>query len=356
VFFSEFVKTEYSRSLTSEVLGQAFGIEGSHVRKMRSKPEKKPEPPYRPAALNEDQTAAVVAFIENGHRTRNYVTQRGVLSFIQMNFQKYLNYQWMASFLKKLANLICRSVVRPQENVRLKVPHVYLDQHIRLIKEYGPLVPTELLFNIDESGFSDWEERKPQCALIPTEARETTLHYSASRKIRHQTLVCCVTAAGDAYCPLLVSSDPAPRAVFGHQMREGIDLQIEINPSPYVNGEIFEKYVDTVLIPAVDANRQLPGCDKKPAILFCDNCSAHMSNSMLEKLARHGVLVLTYPPHPSHIFQVLDILLVGLVKPFNKYQILDDALSIHVDHILRLFQADETAMANITIRAAWRQT
>jgi hypothetical protein len=114
-------------------------------------------------------------------------------------------------------------------------------------------------------------------------------------------LICCVTAAGDAYCPLLVSSDPAARAVFEHQIRDGIDLQIEIIPSPYVNAEIFEKYIDTVLIPAVEANRQLPGCDKTPTVLFYDNCSAHVSNLIFEKLARHAVLVLTYPPRPSHI-------------------------------------------------------
>jgi hypothetical protein len=39
VFFYEFVKTEYNRLLTSEVLGQAFGIESSQVRKIRSKAE-----------------------------------------------------------------------------------------------------------------------------------------------------------------------------------------------------------------------------------------------------------------------------------------------------------------------------
>jgi hypothetical protein len=185
VFFYEFVKTEYSGSLTSEVLDQTFGIEPSHVRKIRSKAQKKPKSPYRPAALNQDQTASVVAFIENRHRTRNYVPQRNVLSFIETNFQKCLSYQWIASFLKKDANLTCRSAVCPQENVRPEVPHEYVDQYIRLIKEYILLVPTELLFNIDESGFSDWEECKPKCVLIPTEAREMTLHYPASRKICH---------------------------------------------------------------------------------------------------------------------------------------------------------------------------
>jgi hypothetical protein len=146
----------------------------------------------------------------------------------------------MGSFLKKYANMIGRSVVLPQGNVTLEVPHEYLDQYIRLTKEYAPLVSTELFFNIDESRFSDWEERKPKCVLIPTKARETTLHNPASRKIRHQTLVCCVTAAENAYFPLLVSSEPAARAVFEHQIRDGIDLKIEIIPSPYVNAEIFE--------------------------------------------------------------------------------------------------------------------
>jgi hypothetical protein len=52
----------------------------------------------------------------------------------------------------------------------------------------------------------------------------------------------------------------------------------------------------------------------------------------------------------------MDVLLFGLVEPSKKYQIHDDTLPIHVDHILRLFRAYEAAMASTTIRAAWRQT
>jgi hypothetical protein len=177
----------------------------------------------------------------------------------------------MASFLNSHANLIYRSVVGPQEKVRLEVPHEYLNQSIRLIKEYVPLVQTELLFHIDESGFSGWDERTPKCVLIPTKARETILHYHVSRKIRHQTLVSCVTAVADAYCPLLVSSEPTARAVFEYQIRDGIDLQIEISPSPDVNAEIFERYVDTVLIPAVETNRPSPACDKNEPFYFTTN-------------------------------------------------------------------------------------
>jgi hypothetical protein len=117
-----------------------------------------------------------------------------------------------------------------------------LDRYIRLIQEYALLVPTELLFNIGESGFSDWKARKPTGVLIPMEGQATTLHYSRSRTIRYQTLLCCVTAAGDAYFPLLVSAQPVAREAFQHQIRDGNNLQIEIAHSPYVTSEIFEIY------------------------------------------------------------------------------------------------------------------
>jgi hypothetical protein len=74
-----------------------------------------------------------------------------------------------------------------------------------------------------------------------------------------------------------------------------------------------------------------------------------MSDSISQKLARHGVLTITSPPHTSHIFQVLGVLLFGLVKGSKKYQMRDDRVSLHVDHILQLFRAYEAAMASTTI-------
>jgi hypothetical protein len=80
-----------------------------------------------------------------------------------------------------------------RENVKLEISREYSDQYIKLIKlikKYIRLVPTERLFNIDESGFSDSEEGKPNRILIPIKAKPTTLHFPPSRKIHHQTPVC----------------------------------------------------------------------------------------------------------------------------------------------------------------------
>jgi hypothetical protein len=147
----------------------------------------------------------------------------------------------------------------------------------------------------------------------------------------------------------------AAKEVFQHQNRNGIDFQIEIIHSPYVTSEIFERDIDSILSPAGEVNRELPGCAKKPAILFCGNCSAHMSARVLQDLACHGALVIAYPPHTSHIFQVLDALLFGLLKRSKKFQMRDDGLDAHVGHILRLFRAYETLTVSTTMRAAWRK-
>jgi hypothetical protein len=111
------------------------------------------------------------------------VAQRSILSVIEANYGKCFTDQWIASFLKSHNCLIYRPVVRPQENLRLEVSHEHLDHPIKQLQEYVPLVPIELLFNLDENGFSDWEERKPKSVLIPLEGQATTIHYPTSGTI-----------------------------------------------------------------------------------------------------------------------------------------------------------------------------
>jgi hypothetical protein len=356
LFLCDFAQEECGITLSAAIVARVFAIEASQVWKVRSKAKKQQKLPHRPPALLPDQEDALVALIETGYERGNFVTQRDVLNFVEDNFGKCLTYGWLRSFLSRNASRICRKTVSPQEQTRLEIPRDFLDRYIALIREWVPLVPAELIFNIDECGFSDWEERKEKPVLIPAAAQHTTLHYPVNRQIRHQTLVCCVTAAGDAYCPLLVSADPHVIDVFDTGIRNGIDLKIEISHSPYVNQQLFEKYLDEIVLPAVVSNRELEGCRNKPAILFCDNCSAHCSNDILQKLARHGVLLITYPPHTSHVFQVLDVLLFGILKRAKKYQRRDDTLRKEVDHVLRLFRAYEQATASTTIRASWGKT
>jgi hypothetical protein len=149
--------------------------------------------------------------IERRYSDGNFVTQRDILSFAKSEFGKCLTYGWVHCFLARNASHVCQSTVSPQERTQLHVSQSYLDQYLALIKEWVSLVPTELMFSIDECGFSDWEDRKPKPVLIPCRVNNVTVHYPMDRGIRHQVLICCVAAAGNAYCPLLVSADQSVR-------------------------------------------------------------------------------------------------------------------------------------------------
>jgi hypothetical protein len=225
-----------------------------------------------------------------------------------------------------------------------------------MIQELVPLVPTELVFNLDETGLSDWEERKRQPVLTPAEIDGDVIHYPIDRRIRHQTLVCCISGAGDVYCPLLISSDANARSVFEKGVRDGIDLRVEIAGSAYIMTDFFLQYLRDMPIPAVESNRRLPGCRNKPSILFCDNCRCHCSDEILKELANHGVLLITYPPHTSPSFQVPDVLLFGWLKAAKKHLTPSETLSSQLDDVMRVFRTDEIATTSTTIRSSWEKT
>jgi hypothetical protein len=101
--------------------------------------------------------------------------------------------------------------------------------------------------------------------------------------------------------------------------------------------------VDQVLVPTVESNCSLPSCAKKLALLFYDDCAVHRFKEVLIKLVRPGILVITYPPHIAHIFQVLDILYFRVLARAKNYQRKDDPLAANVDHIPRLFRSYDIA-------------
>jgi hypothetical protein len=50
------------------------------------------------------------------------------------------------------------------------------------------------------------------------------------------------------------------------------------------------------------------------AVLLINNCSPHIGDAFLAVLTREYVRVITFTPHTTHIFQVLDLALFGALK------------------------------------------
>jgi hypothetical protein len=61
----------------------------------------------------------------------------------------------MKRFLDGHKSEVSGVTVAPQEKVRLEVPRCYLEEYLTLIKKIVPIVPIDLLFNLDKTGFSE---------------------------------------------------------------------------------------------------------------------------------------------------------------------------------------------------------
>jgi hypothetical protein len=83
--------------------------------------------------------------------------------------------------------------------------------------------------------------------LIPTTVENADLHYPVDRGICHQTILLRVNIRR---C-LLPCSNPAALLTFHMGIRDGIDLRIKIQPSSYLNKELFLEFVREVFPPAV---------------------------------------------------------------------------------------------------------
>jgi hypothetical protein len=53
------------------------------------------------------------------------------------------------------------------------------------------------VFNLDETGISDWEDRKMKKAIIPSAMLGQTIHYEVSRNVKHISVIARLSAAGE---------------------------------------------------------------------------------------------------------------------------------------------------------------
>jgi hypothetical protein len=244
----------------------------------------------------------------------------------------------------------------PQEDTRLTVPREFLEQHIINMHRYVEGTASELLFNLDEVGASDWEDRKPKKVFVSISLSETEIFHEVSRKFRHQSLLACVSAAGDSVTPLIINCLHNTESIWTTGLRENEDLMLRFRDPAYIDEEIFFEYISTIFVPYVQcipqSNSQFRN---QSAVLLLDSCPAHTSERILEILGKNAILAVTFPAHTTNLFQGLDLVLFGVLKKKKQTEELDGDTSPAISQITKLLNAYECAATSSNIRGAFRK-
>jgi hypothetical protein len=128
------------------------------------------------------------------------------------------------------------------------------------------------------------------------------------------------------------------------------------NRSQYIHQQRFADYINRVFLPLLRKVRTNPLLVSRLAVRLLDNCKVHMGDEVLKVLADHGVMMMTYAPHTTNIFQVLDIHFFGIFKLIKSNA--DESGMVHetANDVVKNIRAIQRSSNLPKIQAAFRKS
>jgi hypothetical protein len=265
---------------------------------------------------------------------------------------------WVNSFVGRHLDRLCKAKSASQEAQRLEVPCCFLDEVVRCLTQFVQGCVAELVFNLDEVGISEWEDRTTKKVIIPVSARDRTIHHKINRALKHVSVIACVSAARESLMPYIVTSQDSAKLreqLKKRGVRFGTDFVLKSRAKPYINAEIFSEYIRTVFIPNLNELRSLEQFAHEEAVLLMDNCPSHVGEVILDLLREARVRVITWPPHTTQIFQELDISLFGVLKRKGQYKLPFNDDQNTATFLLKIYRTFKQTMIEVNIWGAFQQ-
>jgi hypothetical protein len=126
----------------------------------------------------------------------------------------------------------------PQENPRLDVPRAFLEAATDGFRDHIHNACAELLFNLEEIGISEWEDRRARRVIVPSVMRGQTILHGVHRNLKHMSVVAFIFAAGEHMTPFFVCSqlnDAVERKPKLEGNRLGVDFILRRRSKSYMS-------------------------------------------------------------------------------------------------------------------------
>jgi hypothetical protein len=354
----EFASLKLHTKLSISSVARAFEVSHSAVSRANFRGYQDPPGRGRHHELDPDAEQQMIDWIAKKAANHTAVNRTELLHECIERFGKSITRGWIDSFVTRHSEQLFETKSVPQENPRLEVPRAFLDAAVEGFRAHVHGACAELVFDLDEIGISEWEDRAARRVIVPSAMRGQTIFHSVHRNLKHISVVACISAAGEHMTPFFVCSqvnDAVERALKTQGFRMGIDLIIKRRNKPYVNSDLFHEYISTVLLPYIDELRTNDEFTDKEAVLLMDNCSVHVRSDILQILADHHVKVITFPPHTTHIFQSLDLSLFGTFKKKMNYKLPLESDETAAGFIKRIFHTMKQTLVEDNVRSAFVQ-
>jgi hypothetical protein len=179
------------------------------------------------------------------------------------------------SFVLQHSDDVIQTTSGAQEWQWSQVPGVFLERITQHLHEYVQGCVAELVFNLDEVGISDWENRKTKKVTALAAMFAQSIHHEISRKVKHISRIACLSAVGESLLHYTVTSQNSP-GVQEHLKKQGVrfgrDFALTFNQKTYFDAGFFVAYTRTILLPYIDTFRRRAVLAQEIANLLMTQC------------------------------------------------------------------------------------
>jgi hypothetical protein len=154
--------------------------------------------------LYRDSEQQIPDWIEQSTESRRPVTRHEIKNYCTSQFQTPITRGRGNLFIVRRPDPIIYTKSVPQEEQLLQVPQAFLERTVQDLKEYIQGCTTELVFNLDVVGISDWQDRisrlsthRPRCGDVPRFAicGQMIVH-GISQNVKQVSAIACISPTG----------------------------------------------------------------------------------------------------------------------------------------------------------------
>jgi hypothetical protein len=198
------------------------------------------------------QAAVAHGLDEPGQRGKHIAIDQNreqqILDWIEQNAEEetrvmrgeIMNYYTSQSKTKSTRELVKSSVLHHSDEViqtqsgreeerRAQVPRAFLERIIQHLHNYRQGCVAELVFNLDEVGIPDWEDRKTKKVIALAATFGQTIHHGVCRNVKHISVISCISATGESRRHSILTSQNAS-AVQEHLKKNSLFVSAGIAP------------------------------------------------------------------------------------------------------------------------------
>lgn len=247
----------------------------------------------------------------------------------------------------------------PIEDTRLFASPSQIDEYFINLAKLINGIPASLVCNLDEMGFSEYVDTRPQTIVVPRSVKEDKILVPISRAKRRMTILWCIFADGTFINPLVVLSRKSIEKELFDAGFTPENFLFRYQSSGFVTTELFNEWAAKILIPEIISRKnkilQIDPTFEKSAVITMDGLKQHFSEYFEDECWNAGIEISQIPPHSSDQVQALDLCIFAIAKASIPKFRPDKDYNIQTIEVIKLISACQSVSTTFNIKKSFQR-